>query len=177
MKGFRRILGVKRTKKAPLHRDDLKRIFSTMADPTHPISVRDGALLLVGFAGGFRRSELAALDVEDVRFTDEGMVITVRRSKTDQEGAGREVAICRGGRLCPVKALRGWLALAEISQGPIFRSVHWRGTVHPQRISGGMIIRLVKKYAAQIGKQAASLVGTPSGAASALRRLLLGQPS
>lgn len=154
MKGFRRLLGTKRTKKAPLRRDDLRRIFAAMDDPAHPISVRDRALLLLGFSGAFRRSELVAIQAEDLAFASEGVTVTIPKSKTDQEGRGRKVAIHRGSQLCPVKALQAWLKVAEIRTGPIFRVVHWRGSICKEAISGEMISRVVKKYAALIGKDA-----------------------
>jgi site-specific recombinase XerD len=85
--------------------------------------LRDRAILLIGFAGAFRRSELVALDVSDIEETPEGMLVTLRRSKTDQEGLGRRVAIPRGETACPVAALRAWLNAAGISEGAIFRRV------------------------------------------------------
>jgi hypothetical protein len=74
-------------------------------------------LLALGFAGAFRRSELVALQVEDLAECADGLRVTIRRSKTDQEGAGQSVAILRGVRICPVEAVQTWLARAEISTG------------------------------------------------------------
>jgi hypothetical protein len=65
-------------------------------------------LLLLGFSGAFRRSELVALDVADLEESDDGLKISIRRSKTDQEGMGATIAVIRGGACCPVKALRAW---------------------------------------------------------------------
>jgi integrase len=85
-------------------------------------------VVLLGFAGAFRRSELVALTVEDLEFSDGGVLATVRRSKTDQEGSGREVGIPFGqNSTCPVAALRAWLATANIKSGPIFRRVDQHG--------------------------------------------------
>src|SRR5205823_5956726 len=91
--------------------------------PRNLLGVRDRALLLVGFAGAFRRSELVAVDVSDLRFGTEGLLITIRRSKTDQEGSGRDVAIPHGAYelTCPVRAMRQWLDSAGIAEGPVFR--------------------------------------------------------
>ena len=92
--------------------------------------LRDRALLLLGFAGAFRRSELVALDVADLEETDDGLKVTIRRSKTDQEGHGETIAIVRGSAACPVKAVKAWLAASGISEGPLFRPVAkggWRG--------------------------------------------------
>jgi site-specific recombinase XerC len=95
--------------------------------------LRDRAIILIGFAGAFRRSELVALDVADIEFTPEGALITIRRSKTDQEGLGRKVAIPRGDVACPVEALKAWLAAAAITAGAIFvRIMNKRAAHHGQ---------------------------------------------
>jgi hypothetical protein len=77
--------------------------------------------LLLGFAGALRRSELVALNVDDIEETAEGMLVTLRRSKTDQEGIGRKVAIPRGEVACPVAALKSWLETAGITEAAVFR--------------------------------------------------------
>jgi hypothetical protein len=87
----------------------------------------DPALLLLGFALAARRSQLVALDVGDLEECLEGLPVTIRRSKTDQEGAGAVVAVCRGSIACPVAAVRDWLAPAGISDGPVFRRVNSKG--------------------------------------------------
>lgn len=74
-----------------MQKRDLARIFRETDDPRHPLNTRDKAILLPGFSGAFRRSEIAAFDVSDVSFTDEGMILRVRRPKTDQFGQGRNV--------------------------------------------------------------------------------------
>jgi len=82
--------------------------------PTAVIGVRDRALLLVGFAGAFRRSELVSLDVADVLFGADGLIVQLHRSKTDQEGEGRKVGLPFGSNplTCPVRAsiLLEWMA-------------------------------------------------------------------
>jgi len=99
--------------------------------------VRDRALLLIGFAGGFRRSELVAIDVEDVETVRQGIIIHLRRSKTDQVSAGRQIGIPLGrSRWCPVTALEEWLSRAGITDGPIFRRVDRHSRVHNERLSG-----------------------------------------
>jgi len=85
--------------------------------------LRDRALLLLGFAGAFRRSELVALDVADLEETEEGMRVAIRRSKTDQEGKGEIIAIVRSSVNCPVKAVKNWLQATSITEGSLFRSV------------------------------------------------------
>jgi hypothetical protein len=94
------------------------------AIPATPHGLRDQALLLVGFSGGFRRSELAALAVNDIEDGDDGLKILIRKSKTDQEGEGRQVGIPYGSdpKTCPVHAYRKWMAAAGITAGPVFRA-------------------------------------------------------
>lgn len=117
--------------------------------------------LLVGFATGFRRSELAALNRENIEFTEQGMVIHQRRSKTDQEGKGRRLDFWRGGALCPVRALEKWLKTANITSGAIFLRVHRSGAISGKAMSGESVAAVVKKYLALIGKDA-SLYGAHS---------------
>lgn len=83
-------------------------------------------------ACGFRRSELVGLNVEDVEFTTDGLIITLQRSKTDQEGQGRKIGIPFGGSplTCPVRALRAWLDAAQLTEGPVFRSSPSSQEVH-----------------------------------------------
>jgi integrase len=78
---------------------------------------------LVGFGGALRRSELVALNVEDIQETETGLLVRIQGSKTDQERAGATIAIARGDVACPAKALREWLDAAGIEAGPIFRPI------------------------------------------------------
>jgi integrase len=112
---------------------------------------RDRALLLLGFAGAFRRSELAALNVADLEFRPEGLRVTIRRSKTDQEGAGQVVAIVRGHKACPVAAVETWLAFAQITQGPLFRPVSKGGQVLAGRLTPHSVGLIVKRHAEAAG--------------------------
>jgi len=114
--------------------------------------LRDRALLLVGFAAALRRSELVALDWADVAFTAEGMVLTIRRAKTDQDGQGAELGIPfgRASLTCPVATLRAWLEAAGISDGPIFRSVNKAGRV-ADRLSDRAVALIVKAAVAAAG--------------------------
>ena len=111
--GIRRAKGVAPTCKEPAITEVLRRMVAHL--PNTLIGKRDRALLLVGFAGAFRRSELVSLNHADVAFTLEGVTITLRRSKTDQEGEGRKVGLPYGSRLetCPVRALRAWLDASD----------------------------------------------------------------
>src|SRR6185436_10254395 len=115
----------------------------------------------LGFAGAFRRSELVGLDVEDCAFGKDGLSITLRRSKTDQQGAGRKIGIPYGSNpeTCPVRALQTWLELAGITSGPLFRSLNRHGRIQPGRLSGIDVARVVKKLAERAGLDAGKYAG------------------
>lgn len=117
--------------------------------PENLLGVRDRALLLVGFVGGFRRSELVGLDGEDCEFTKDGSVPVLRRSKTDPEGSGRKIAIPFGSSpdTCPVRAFNAWLANSALEQGPLFRAVSRNGRIQTRRLSGYAVALVVKRYA------------------------------
>jgi len=109
----------------------------------------DRSLLLIGFAGGFRRSEIVALNCDDVERARQGIIVTLRPSKTDQEGAGRRVGIPFGRtRHCPVLALDRWLVVSGIDAGPVFRPVDQHGRVASKRLSGEAVSLIVKERAA-----------------------------
>ena len=158
MAGIRRKLGSAPEKKAPATFGDVALMVAALPDDLG--GKRDRALLLVGFAGAFRRSELVGLDVGDVRFNRATMTVTVRRSKTDQEGAGmRKVIPCLGGRLDPVAALREWLEAAGINSGPLFRAVSRWGMVGRRRLDGRTVARVVKDAAEAAGLEPRQFAG------------------
>jgi site-specific recombinase XerD len=150
LRGIRRTLGVAPLQKNPILVEDLRRMVATL--PEDLLGVRDRAMLLVGFAGAFRRSELVGLDLADVVFTVEGLEVTLRRSKTDQEGQGRKLGIPYGSTagVCPVRCLKRWLEAAGIVDGPLFRAVNG-STVRTERLSDKAVARLVKRAAANAG--------------------------
>ena len=123
------------------------------------VGKRDRALLLLGFAGAFRRSELAALRVEDLTFGADGVDVLIRRSKTDQEGQGQVVAIPHGVHLKPVESLQDWLQAAGIKAGPIFRAVSRGGKVGEAALTGHSVANVVKRYAAAAGLDVSSFSG------------------
>lgn len=149
--GIRRTKGVAQQGKAPVLTADIRLLVNAL--PAGLLGDRDRVLLLVGFAGAFRRSELVALDRGDVLITIEGLAITVRRSKTDQEGEGRKLGIPYGSRLetCPVRALSRWLDVSGIDTGPLFRRVNRHGQLLPQRLSAQGVAIVVKRAAEAAG--------------------------
>jgi site-specific recombinase XerD len=128
----------------------------TTALPTTLAGTRDRAILLLGFAGAFRRSELVSLNVDDLTVVDQGLIVRLRRSKSDQEGASREVGIPRGSAAatCPVEAVVAWLATADINSGPVFRAVTRYDTIRAARLSPASVARIVKQAAAGAGLDA-----------------------
>ncbi|MGZ5950265.1 MAG: site-specific integrase [Isosphaeraceae bacterium] len=116
---------------------------------------RDKAILLVGFCGAFRRSDLVNLDIEDLAKADEGLVLMVRKGKTDQKRQGRKIGIPYGKDplTCPVRALCEWIAEAQITSGPLFRAVTKFGRPRPTRLCDRVVAEIVKKYCKQIGKR------------------------
>ncbi|MBY3416758.1 site-specific integrase [Rhizobium laguerreae] len=135
---------------APLLRDDIFAVLDQIGSGIR--DARDRALLLIGFAGGFRRSELVSLNVADIAFVRRGLVVTLRRSKTDQRGIGREIGIPLGKtRHCPVAALEDWLRVASIESGAVFRPVDRHSHVGACRLSGEAVSIIVKERVAAIG--------------------------
>jgi integrase len=149
-RGIRRAHGRPQRRAAALAAKEMATIVASLGDSVR--DVRDRALLLIGFAGAFRRSELSRIDCKSIERTPRGVVITIPRSKTDQEGQSRQVAIPHGqNTICPVRALDQWLERAGISKGPMFRPVTRRGHVLPGRLSGDSIASIVKQRVRAIG--------------------------
>jgi Phage integrase family len=151
MAGIRRAKGTAPETKAPTLTDDIRAMCAKL--PEGLLGVRDRALLLLGFAGAFRRSELVSLDVSDLELNSQGLVVMLRRSKTDQEGAGRKIGIPYGSTYwtCPVRSLQAWLEESGIVEGPLFRCVNRHGKIQPGRLSGFAVSLIVKRYAAAAG--------------------------
>jgi integrase len=155
MKGIRRTLGTAPEQKAPAVTADIRAMVG--ATDAGMIGARDRALILLGFAGAFRRSELVALEVGDCAFGNDGLTVNLRKSKTDQEGQGRKVGIPYGSNpeTCPVRVLQSWMEEAGITSGPLFRSLNRHGRVKAGRLSGLDVARIVKKLADRAGLDAA----------------------
>lgn len=131
------------------------------ATPATLLGIRDRALLLVGYLGAFRRSELVGLDVEHIEVVDSGLIVHIQRSKTDPEGKGEKRGIPRSAdeAVCPVGALAQWLESAGICQGPVFRPVTQVGRVKAERLSDRAVARAVKRYASSAGLDPAQFAG------------------
>lgn len=150
--GIRRTLGAAAAQKDALGAEELRRIVATL--PPTLAGTRDRALLLLGFAGAFRRSELAALDRRDLVWTgDGGVAVIVRRAKEDQDGKGAIKGIAPGSSpaTCPVQAVKDWLLAARLDEGALFRAVDCHGNIGP-RLGGTAIARLIKRAVAHAGR-------------------------
>ena len=183
MKGIRRTKGTAPAQKAATLIDDIR----AMVDATDAglIGLRDRALLLLGFAGAFRRSELVGVDVDDCAFGKDGLTVTLRRSKTDQTGAGRKIGIPYGSNpdTCPVRTMQAWVEQTGINAGPVFRSINRHGQVQPGGLAGIDVARVVKKLAERAGLDAAKYAGhslraghaTSAAIAGASKRSIMNQ--
>ena len=144
MRGIKRTYGTHQRQSKPLLRDDLFLILDKMTERRKEL--RDRALLLVGFAGGFRRSELVSLHYADIENVREGLIVTLRRSKTDQESVGRKIGIPYGRtRHCPVSAVKAWLAVSNITMGPLFRPIDRHGHIHAKQLSGEAVSVVIRE--------------------------------
>ena len=157
MRGIRRTVGAGKDQKAAA---TAERIADMLAGiPASLTGKRDRALLALGFSGAFRRSELVALTVEDLQDAPDGLRVTIRRSKTDQEGQGVTIAIPRGVRVRPVEAVRDWLEAAGITEGPVFRAISRHGRISPDALTPQVVALVVKRYAALAGLTVAEFSG------------------
>ena len=149
--GLTRLKGTVQKGKTPIYWEEIEEMIHRM-DLSSLQALRDRAVLLLGFMGAFRRSELAGLDVEDIR-KYQGIVVTIRHSKTDQTSAGQQIGIpyLSHSSMDCIHALQEWLTAAGITSGPLFRSFLKNGKVSSRRLSDKSINLIVKKYAASIG--------------------------
>ena len=149
--GIRRTKGTAQEGKTPAVLADVRAMVGAL--PNSLTGIRDRALLLLGFAGAFRRSELVSLDIADVEEVAEGLVVIIRRSKTDQEAQGRKVGIPYGSHLetCPVRAVKAWLEAAQLRGGSLFRAVSRHGQVSEARLSDRAVALVVKRRAQAAG--------------------------
>ena len=151
LRGIRRTWKRPPSQKAPAVDNEIKRMVDAVQSQTLK-GLRDRALLLLGFAGAFRRSELVALDTEHLSQSEDGLSILIASSKTDQEGQGQIVAIPRvvGSPYCPVQSVSDWLVAAAITQGPVFRRLHRGDTVAASRLSPQSVALIIKELASKV---------------------------
>jgi len=174
LKGASRTLGVAQKCKDALLLSDICRLLA--ACPKNLLGLRDRALILIGFAGAFRRSELCAMNVSDLCFSTSGLVITLPRSKADQEQAGDKVAIPFGEHndTCPIRALRQWLKAANVKEGAAFRGVDRHSRVATTGLHRDSIAAIFKTAAARAGMNATNIAGHSVRAGMATQAALNG---
>ncbi len=152
LKGIERIHGQPKRKAKAFRLEHLESMIARLDESECLKSVRDRALLLVGFFGAFRRSELVGIDIEHLAWEPEGVIITLPRSKTDQTGEGKIKALPYGeGPLCAASALRQWLELSETDQGPVFRSITRWNALKPEGLNPASVNVILKAAAENAG--------------------------
>jgi integrase len=172
-RGIRRKHGQPQRRVTALTHRDLSAIIPSLGQSAK--ALRDAAILLVGFAGAFRRSELAAMEYQQIEIGEHGAAIQIPRSKTDQEGRGRRILIARTpGALCPIAALQAWLLKVGITEGPVFRPLMRNGKLRKGRISPGAIASIVKQRMSEIGRNPTGYSGHSLRAGFATRAARLG---
>lgn len=151
MSGIRRALGTAQQGKAPLLVEKLREAINAL--PNTLTGARDRAILLLGWAGAFRRSEVVGFHVDDVRPDAEGLVVDLRRSKTDQEGKGRLVPVPFGEHpeTCPVRSVQAWLEASGLRSGALFRAIDRRGRLGKTALCDRTVALIVKAAAERSG--------------------------
>lgn len=152
LKGIKRMKGTMQRGKLPILFDDIREMLHCI-EGDELQQARDKSILLIGFYGAMRRSEIAGLDMEDLRFTRLGLLITLRKSKTDQMDQGQMIAIpyVEDKEICAVQALKDWIARSGITTGPVFRGFTRGHGIRKNRISDKSIALLVKRYVGLVG--------------------------
>ena len=153
--GIKRRKGVNQKGKKPLLINDLKHIIDLINQQNEPDikKLRNKALLLIGFAGGFRRNELISLNLEDLEFVFEGLKINIKRSKTDQFGEGftKGIPYFENYLYCPVKNLRKWLNVSKIKKGPVFVRFSKGSKISNIRLTDQSVALIIKEYLTKAG--------------------------
>tara|TARA_A100001015_G_scaffold311450_1_gene414737 strand:+ start:722 stop:1675 length:954 start_codon:yes stop_codon:yes gene_type:complete len=148
--GIKRIKGSIQTGKKPILINHLKQIINVINEQNidEIAKLRNKSLILIGFGGGFRRTELISIDHEDLEFVDEGLKITLRKSKTDQFGEGmiKGLPYFSNKNYCPVLNLKKWLKLSKIRTGPIFRRFAKGSSLTKHRLTDQSVVLIIKEY-------------------------------
>lgn len=151
--GIRRELGTKQKQKIPLTTENIKTLVDSLSKPNSSITIRDKAMILLGFAGAFRRSELVGIDLEHLAFDQNGVSIFLPKSKTDQEMQGRfvDIPFASEAKYCPVRALKEWIQYAQIESGPIFLQIQKAGAIIRKRLGGRSVALMLQRRCKQFG--------------------------
>ncbi len=148
--GIKRLKGSIQTGKKPILINHLKQIINVIneQDVAEIVKLRNKALILIGFGGGFRRTELISIDYEDLEFVEEGVKITLRKSKTDQFGEGmiKGLPYFTNKTYCPVLNIRNWIKISKIKTGPIFRRFAKGSTLTKHRLTDQSVVLIIKEY-------------------------------
>jgi site-specific recombinase XerD len=163
------LMGIKRRKgtiqkgKKPILISNLKQLIDVIdQEKIEEINkLRDKSILLIGFAGGFRRNEIVSLDKEDLEFVFEGLKITVKRSKTDQFGEGltKGIPYFENRVYCPVTILQKWLNISKITKGPLFRKISKGSRLLENRLTDQTVALIIKKYLNKSGIDSSNYSG------------------
>tara|TARA_B100000965_G_scaffold392870_1_gene402938 strand:+ start:60 stop:1013 length:954 start_codon:yes stop_codon:yes gene_type:complete len=153
--GIKRVKGSIQKGKKPILINHLKSIINVINEQkiNEIKKLRDKSIILIGFGGGFRRTELISIDNEDLEFVPEGLKITIKKSKTDQFGEGmiKGLPYFTNEEYCPVRNLKKWLELSNIKTGPIFRRFTKGSTITNNRLTDQTVVLLIKKYLNMLG--------------------------
>ena len=148
--GIKRKKGSIQTGKKPILINHLKQIINTIDEEKIPKikKLRNRTLILIGFGGGFRRTELISINHEDLDFVEEGVKITLQRSKTDQFGEGlvKGLPYFANEKYCPVTSLKNWISFSKIKEGPIFRRFSKGSILTNNRLTDQSVVLIIKNY-------------------------------
>tara|TARA_B100000900_G_scaffold326932_1_gene286988 strand:+ start:235 stop:1077 length:843 start_codon:yes stop_codon:yes gene_type:complete len=161
--GIRRVKGSIQKGKKPLLINNLKLIINVINEQKieEIKKLRDKTIILIGFGGGFRRTELTSIDHEDLEFVPEGLKITIKKSKTDQYGEGmiKGLPYFNNENYCPVINLKKWLEISKIRSGPIFRRFSKGSLLTDNRLTDQSVVLLIKKYLNLAGIESKNFAG------------------
>ena len=161
--GIRRVKGSIQKSKKPLLINHLKLIINSINEQKINVikKLRDKTIILIGFGGGFRRTELISIDYEDLEFVSEGIKITLRKSKTDQFGEGmiKGLPYFNDQNYCPVINLKNWLEISNIKTGPIFRRFSKGSNLTEKRLTDQSVALLIKEYLSLAGIENKNFAG------------------
>lgn len=175
MSGIRRVAGTHKVGKDPISLEELRSMVASC--PEDLTGLRDRSILLLGFVGAFRRSELVALDVGDLDAGERGVLVTVRRSKTDQTGEGmvKVIPYSVDPSCCPVRALRGWFEASAIQSGAVFRSIDRWGRLSTGGMGAAAVAGIVKRAASRVGIDPIRVAGHSLRSGFATSAILVGK--